>query len=224
MAKKRSTAAARKRFKTATRWGAYMLVGALLLVGAAGAAAQMLWAAATPEPAASPTNRAGVSPGLSGDNSTQTLYLYGGQVGPLVVESGGLRTLKIYGPGGQIIAQVVGDGQGTETVRYLLADHLESTRAVLDAEGNAVARYEYAPYGDTTVAGAAGTEVRYRYSGHPYDEVQEVYETPARDYEPAVGRFLSVDPRREDASPYVYAGNNPVGYGTLPVGVRCHFL
>ena len=54
--------------------------------------------------------------------------------------------------------------------------------------------------------------MRYRYTGHPYDESQRLYETPARSYDPTLGRFLSVDPRRQDASPYVYAGNNPVGF------------
>ena len=61
-------------------------------------------------------------------------------------------------------------------------------------------------------AGSAAAEVRYRYTGHPWDEAQGVYETPARGYDPTLGRFLSVDPQRQDARPYVYAGNNPVGY------------
>ena len=123
-----------------------------------------------------------------------------------------MQTLNIYGPGGRIIAQVVRDGQGSEEVRYLLTDHLGSTRVVVDAEGNAVARYEYAPHGETTVAGTVAGEVRYRYTGHPYDEGQEVYETPARVYDPTLGRFLSVDPQRETGSPYTYVTNNPVLY------------
>ena len=131
---------------------------------------------------------------------------------PLVEETNGVQTLNIYGPGGQIIAQVVQDAQGRQEVPYLLADHLGSTRTVLDADGNAVARFEYGPHGETTAAGTAAAEVRYRYTGHPWDEAQGVYETPARQYDPTLGRFLSVDPKREGASPYVYAGNNPLGY------------
>ena len=222
MAKKRSrsTAAARNRIRPAHRWGMYLVPAMLLLLGVTVAAAQMLWASATPEPAAAPAvsntspaaNGEVVSNAPGGDNSAQTLNLYGGGMRPLVEERDGVQTLNIYGPGGQIIAQVVRDGQGAETVRYLLTDHLGSTRVVLDAEGNAVARYEYAPHGETTAAGTAAGEVRYRYTGHPYDEGQEVYETPNRGYDPTLGRFLSVDPQRQDASPYVYAGNNPVGY------------
>ena len=226
MVKKRSRAATEKHIRLATSRGAYLLLGLplLLLMMAAGAAAQMLWAAATPEPVAYPTNIAGVSPVSAGHNSTQTLNLYGGQMRPLVEEGGGSQTLNIYGPGGQIIAQVVQDDQGTQEVRYLLADHLGSTRAVLDAEADAVARYEYAPYGNTTASGESAATIQYRYTGHRYDEGREVYETPARGYEPTVGRFLSVDPQRYHASPYLYAGNNPVGYVDPTGGIEVPFF
>ena len=221
MPRKRSkSTAARQRAKHAALRTAYLVAAMLLLLGVTVTAAQMLWASATPEPAVSgalsavplPANGEAVGNAPGGDNSAQTLNLYGGGMRPLVEERDGVQTLNIYGPGGRIIAQVVQDGQGAETVRYLLTDHLGSTRVVVDAEGNTVARYEYAPHGETTAAGTAAGEVQYRYTGHPYDEGQEVYETPNRVYDPTLGRFLSVDPQRQDASPYVYAGNNPVGY------------
>ena len=55
MVKRRSTAAARKDARPAIPWRVYTLAGALLLfmVGGAVAAAQLLWASATPEPAVS---------------------------------------------------------------------------------------------------------------------------------------------------------------------------
>ena len=81
------------------------------------------------------------------DNSLRTLDMYGGGMRPLVEERGGVQTLNIYGSGGQMIAQMVRDGQGTREVRSLLPDHLGSTRAVVNAEDAVVARYEYAPYG-----------------------------------------------------------------------------
>ena len=222
MAKKRPAAAARKRVNPATHWRMYLLASVLLVavLGATGIAAQLLWASPLPDSIAAATvstappaaNVAGGSTAAGASSSARTLYVYGDQLRPLVEETDGVQTLNIYGPGGQIIAQVVQDGQGGEEVRYLLADHLGSTRAVLDADGNAVARFEYAPYGETTAAGTAAAEVRYRYTGHPWDEAQGLYETPARGYDPTLGRFLSVDPQRVGASPYVYGGNNPVGF------------
>ena len=219
MARKRSKAALRKRIKPASRWGGHLLLCLLIvaLLGAAGAAAQMLAAPSPPDSAVASTaptaaNVAGASNAVGASSSTRTLYVYGDQLRPLVEETNGVQTLNIYGPGGQIIAQVVPDGQGGQEVRYLLADHLGSTRVVLDADGNVVARFEYGPHGETTATGTAAAEVRYRYTGHPWDEAQGVYETPGRGYDPTTGRFLSVDPQRSDASPYAYAGNNPMGF------------
>ena len=226
MAKKRSTATSGRPAKRAHLWWVYIMAAGLL---AGGVAAQLLSAAASPEPAAVPsaspaTNNTEAISAAEGGNRSRTLRAYGGGMRPLVEEKGGVQTLNIYGPGGQMISQVAQDGQDGREVRYLLTDHLGSTRAVVDAEGNGVARYEYAPYGETTIAGASGAEVAYRYTGHRYDEGQEVYETPNRGYEPTVGRFLSVDPQREDASPYVYAGNNPVGYVDSTGGERVPFF
>ena len=222
----------RKRVEPATRWGMYLMIGALLLVGAAGAVAQLPAAPSPPDSAVAAAastasqgaNVVGASSGAGASSSVRTLYVYGDQLRPLVEVTGGVQTLNIYGPGGQIIAQVVPDGQGNEEVRYLRADHLGSTRTVQDAEGNAVARFEYGPHGDTTAAGTAAAEARYRYTGHPWDEAQGVYETPARGYDPTTGRFLSVDPQRQGASPYVYAGNNPVGYIDLTGDIRYPFF
>ena len=238
MARKRSTAA-RKRVKPATHWRMYLLASVLLVavLGATGIAAQLPAALASPDSTAAAAastasqaaNVTGASNAAGASSSTRTLYVYGDQLRPLVEETDGVQTLNIYGPGGQIIAQVVRDGQGNEEVRYLLADHLGSTRAALDGDGNAVARFEYGPYGETTAAGTAAAEVRYRYTGHPWDEAQGVYETPARQYDPTLGRFLSVDPQRADASPYVYGGNNPVGYvdptggGKVPYATKSGF-
>ena len=209
MSRQRSKATIRKRTQPPAHWGLYLLAGALLLAGlaAAGAADRMLAKSASPGPFAATASSA-----AGGGHSAQTLYAHGDRLRPLVEETDGVQTLNIYGPGGRIIAQVAQDGQGGQEARHLLADHLGSTRAALDGDGNSVARFEYEPYGETMVVGTAGTDVQYRYTGHPYNEGQEVYETPARGYDPTTGRFLSVDPQRQDASPYVYAGNNPVLY------------
>ncbi len=189
-----------KRSTTAARWGRYPLAGALLAVLVASAISAQLFATSdTPH-------------GSSLEDAHPTLYVHGDRLRPLVEETDGAQTLNIYGPGGQIIAQAARDDQGSQAVRYLLADHLGSTRVVVGADDNVVAHFEYGPHGETAESGVAAPEARYRYTGHAYDEEQGVYETPARGYDPTLGRFLSVDPQRQDASPYAYAGNNPVGF------------
>ena len=191
-----------KRSTTDSRWGRYLMAGALLLavLVASGISAQL-------------SASSDATQSSSMEDADPTLYAYGDRRRPLVEETGGAQTLNIYGPGGQIIAQVAPTGQGGQAVRHLLADHLGSTQAARDGGGNVVAHFEYGPHGETAVAaGAAAAEARYRYTGHPWDEAQGLYQTPARGYDPTTGRFLSVDPQRQDASPYVYAANNPVGY------------
>ena len=175
MAQKRFRAIARKRVKPTARWGVYVLMSVVLLA-VFGAATQLLAAppsphsAATTSTASQAANLAGTSNAAGASSSVRTLYVYGDQLRPMVEETDGVQTLNIYGPGGQIIAQVVPDGPGGQEVRYLLADHLGSTRVVLDADGNVVARFEYGPHGETTATGTAAAEVRYRYTGHPWDE------------------------------------------------------
>ena len=149
--------------------------------------------------------------------------IYGNNLRPLVEERDGVQTLNIYGPGNRIVAQVVRDGDGREEVHYLLADQLGSTRVVLEGGGEVVGRYDYTPYGETTVAGSDGAGVRYGYTGHPSDGPLGNYHTPQRVYDPTLGRFLSVDPMRSDASPYVYAGENPVILVDPTGGVKLAF-
>ena len=157
-----------------------------------------------------------------GDTSSATA-IYGNHLRPLVEERDGVQTLNIYGPGNRIVAQVVRDGDGREEVRYLLADQLGSTRVVLEGGGEVVGRYDYTPYGETTVAGSDGAGVRYSYTGHPWEGALGSYHTPQRVYDPTLGRFLSVDPMLSDASPYVYAGENPVILVDPTGGVKLAF-
>ena len=93
---------------------------------------------------------------------------------------------------------------------YVVTDHLVSDRVAFKASDNSSRHYEYTPYGERP--GAEVMKVSHRYAGHLYDRLQAVYETPNRNYDPTVTRFLSVDEKRMDPSPYLYAGNNPIVY------------
>ncbi|MGB3180746.1 MAG: RHS repeat-associated core domain-containing protein [Cyclobacteriaceae bacterium] len=52
--------------------------------------------------------------------------------------------------------------------------------------------------------------LRYRYTGQEYDSETGLYNYRARLYDAKTGRFLSVDPKAQFASPYMAMGNNPV--------------
>ena len=128
------------------------------------------------------------------ETTSDARIAYGDELLPLVEGS----SIQIYGPGGQLITRVRPDGR-----KFLLTDHLASVRVSLD-DTESSTHYDYTPFG------AAGEGARY--AGHPYDARQGIYQTPVRSYDPSAGRFLSLDPQRQGASPYLYAGNNPVGY------------
>ena len=128
------------------------------------------------------------------ETTSDARIAYGDELLPLVEGD----SIQIYGPGGQLITRVKPDGR-----KFLLTDHLASVRVSLD-DTESSTHYDYTPFG----AAREGA----RYAGHPYDARQGIYQTPVRSYDPSSGRFLSLDPQRQGASPYVYAGNNPVGY------------
>ena len=128
------------------------------------------------------------------ETTSDARIAYGDELLPLVEGN----SIHIYGPGGQLITRVKPDGR-----KFLLTDHLASVRVSLD-DTESSTHYDYTPFG------AAGEGARY--AGHPYDARQGIYQTPVRSYDPSSGRFLSLDPQRQGASPYLYAGNNPVGY------------
>ena len=127
---------------------------------------------------------------------------YGDGLHPLLKTVDRTVELNIYGPAGLVATGSAGEP------RYLLVDHLGSTRSVLGGNNGPGVHHEYAPFGAASLAG--GTNVRY--AGHPYDPSRGLYETPSRAYDPTAGRFLSVDMERETASPYVYVANDPVEY------------
>lgn len=112
------------------------------------------------------------------------------------------------------------DGAGRT---YFLTDMLGSTRALTDASGAVVQRYDYTSYGDTAQT-APGFDNPYRYTGREQD-ASGLYYYRARYYSPGLGRFISEDQigLAGGFNPYAYVGGNPVGYrdpsGNCPICV-----
>ena len=101
------------------------------------------------------------------------------------------------------------------TVTYVYTDAQGTPLAKADANGNIVATFDYAPYG----AQALGTPPSGPgYTGHVNDPDTGLVYMQARYYDPAAGRFLSVDPIMPSPgntftfNRYDYTSNDPINH------------
>jgi RHS repeat-associated protein len=102
-----------------------------------------------------------------------------------------------------------------QTVVYFHTDVLGSIVAVTDESRSVVERREYEPFGlQLTPAIKDGPG----YTGHVQDEATGLTYMQQRYYDPAIGRFMSVDPVEANAhtganfNRYKYASNNPYSF------------
>ena len=139
---------------------------------------------------------------LKDTQGTRTLYVHGASDSPLWTEGAGGTVSYVYGPDG-LVATIKG-----VFTRYVIADHLGSTRVLLNFDSDVEEAYTYGAYGETADVYQGGTA--YRYTGQELDAESGLLNYRARLYDPVLGRFLAMDPQGQFASPYVYVGNNPV--------------
>lgn len=102
--------------------------------------------------------------------------------------------------------------QATETVVYYHTDALGSPVAVTDAGGAVIEYRTYEPYGKQL--SPLPPQDGPGYTGHVYDAATGLNYMQQRYYDPAIGRFLSVDPVSATSvggnfNRYWYANNNP---------------
>ncbi|MFJ2754818.1 RHS repeat-associated core domain-containing protein [Nocardioides sp. NPDC087217] len=153
---------------------------------------------------------------LRREKDLTTLFLPGQDV---VVKPSTLATsaYRTYEFNGQTVAVRTNAGQAN----FLLADHNQTAQVSVNPLTWAVQRRYTDPYGVTlankngsapgTVAGKRG------FLDQPVNVAAGLSELGARLYDPAVGRFTSVDPILSSTDPaaangYTYSGNNPVTF------------
>jgi len=109
-------------------------------------------------------------------------------------------TSYIYG-NGQRLAKVNDTG-----VYYYHSDHLGSTSAVTDSDGEVVEEQKILPFGEVL----DGNE-KYGFTGKEHDETNLQY-FGARYYDSNSGRFMNSDPAKDGVNWYLYAANNPLRF------------
>jgi RHS repeat-associated protein len=116
-----------------------------------------------------------------------------------------------YLHGLDLVAQ--SDGTNTE---YFLYDALGSVRQLADDEATPLLTQTYDPYGTVYASVGVGAS-SYGYTNEYTDATGLLY-LRARYYNPSMGRFLNVDPSRQERNLYEYATSNPVMF-TDPSGL-----
>jgi RHS repeat-associated protein len=144
-------------------------------------------------------------------DATQTLqttsdkkYLW---VGPEIAEE------RSGTDGGTVIKRFFGQGfvDNDGAILFYTRDHLGSVRELVDMSQTVRARYDYDPYGIATkISGDRDSQLLY--TGHYWHAQSGLYLTLFREYDPALGRWLSGDPSgiKWNSWLYLYCGNDPI--------------
>lgn len=132
--------------------------------------------------------------------STRIDFMGAGRV-PVASLVDGQWALTIHGPTG-LLAWV------SDRSYNLLTDTTQSVWAVV-ADGQLVGARTYLPFGMPTFAHGKDP-VPYAFQGQVWDAEVALYDFRTRMYDPALARFLTPDPQRQFASPYVFANNSPL--------------
>ncbi len=170
---------------------------------------------------------------IKGNTRKTTLYLRHGSLAVAMdveveedLETEELGSINRYVLSGNSIAGRITssfsiDSETTETEittkRYWYhLDHLDSTKAVTNEEGEVEVIYEYRAFGEQFKrldgdGEETGDKAKYSYGGKELDD-SDLYYFNARYYDPAAGRFVTVDPAKDGINWYVYVSNNPLRF------------
>ncbi len=157
--------------------------------------------------------------GIYGETSGQYkrfIYDTNGQYPVLlaVLDENSALTSKYYWVNGQNVAVETGNN-----LYYNIHDRLGSIRQVIDTNNAIVNRFDYDPYGKTTledIAAGCNYSSYHRFAGYKWEPAAGMYNCNARWYDPELMRFISRDPvRGHYTSPltlqrYLYCMNSPV--------------
>ncbi|WP_157640911.1 polymorphic toxin-type HINT domain-containing protein [Longispora albida] len=142
------------------------------------------------------------------DGTGATLYL-GGMELRLTTSSGAVAATRYYSHNGQSIAMRTSSG-----VTWLLSDHQGTAQiAIKAAASQDVTQRRQTPYGGSRGSNPAWVN-SHGFLGGETDPAGLTH-LGAREYDPAIGRFLSVDPLIDIGNPqqmhgYAYSGNSPI--------------
>ena len=160
------------------------------------------------------------------DGGAAVYYVYSSALGQSVMEvtSSGVQRAYVYG-GGKVVAMQATDGQ----FYWLHQNHLGSSRALTDANGNLAYKGHFDPFGQALSEWSSSGNNNLnskKFTGYERDAATGIDYAMARGYNSARGRFLQPDPISSKNAPqgqpqglnrYSYVQNDPVN-ATDPTG------
>ncbi|SDJ02803.1 polymorphic toxin-type HINT domain-containing protein [Nonomuraea jiangxiensis] len=153
------------------------------------------------------------------DPAGTTLYL---GTTELKLATGGTaaQATRYYAHGSETVAVRTDD----QRLTWLVPDHNGTAEMSVDAESLQVTRRRFDPFGNPRGPQPASWPSQQAFIGGTADASTGLTHLGAREYDPAAGRFLSVDPVMDPSDPqnlhgYAYSQNNPVTFSD-PTGLR----
>jgi RHS repeat-associated protein len=156
-----------------------------------------------------------------------TLYLDGGAEQLTYNTATGTVTAQRFypAPDGTIIVRSYDNNTQNTTITDQTTTPQGTSTEAVDATTQAITRRYYDPYGNPAGTVPAAWPDNHAYLGKPADPNTSLNLLGARTYDPATGRFLTLDPIYEAGNPlamggYAYASNNPAT-NSDPTGLFC---
>lgn len=154
--------------------------------------------------------------------STVTVYLPAGVELEHNTGTGTTTARRYYTFAGRTV--VVRNGTGLDNTSALISDHHETAQLSVRASTGQIIRRYMDPYGNPRGPQPLGWVGDHGFLDKPTDTMTGLTHIGAREYDPLIGRFISVDPIMDLADPqqwhgYAYANNNPVTWSD-PTGLR----
>ncbi|MET9855282.1 polymorphic toxin-type HINT domain-containing protein [Streptomyces sp. NPDC006450] len=147
------------------------------------------------------------------DPDSTTLYLPGTELKHTKATDKVTATRYYAHPAGPVMVRT--NESGTTTSSYLISDHNGTANTSVDRGSQEVSRRKSTPFGDARGAQPSIWPGERGFVGGTEDRSTGLTHLGAREYDPAIGRFISADPIMDNTDPqqmqaYSYANNSPV--------------
>lgn len=164
--------------------------------------------------------------GAGGGSAVVSRYVYDGST--IALQFDGSNTLTHRYFHGPVVDQILADEDASNNILWPLSDNLGTVRDLVNDSGAVQNHLKYDSFGKVTAESNSAVDHLFAFAGRERDEETGLQYHRARYYDPATGRFLSLDPSgfaAGDANLARYVGNgvtnalDPSGMSSRPANI-----